>query len=181
MGNIKTRDIIILTVLLIFLVNFVFSRYIYAPIGKKIKTTKNQIIELDNQIASNISTFGNLIKIPEDLKRLRKSIMDQKVKNILLHEKVKTADEVSDILKTFLLESGIDIERISLVSSNFTDGVYTYDFQLNFKTNSINLVRFIDKVENTVSFMDISSYSIKNGTKYMDVSMSIKSKYLGKQ
>lgn len=181
MDKIKTRDIVILAVLLIFLVDYVFARYIYEPISQKIKTTKNQIIDVDNQIASNISTFNNLIKIPEDLKRLRKSILEQKVKNILLHEKVKTADEVSDILKTFLLESGIDIDKVSLTSSNITDGVYTYEFQLNFKTNSLNLVRFIDKVENTVSFMDISSYSIKNGTKYMDVSMSIKSKYLGKQ
>ncbi|UOD35605.1 hypothetical protein DSN97_04605 [Deferribacteraceae bacterium V6Fe1] len=181
MDKIKTRDIVILAVLLIFLVDYVFARYIYEPISQKIKTTKNQIIDVDNQIASNIGTFNNLIKIPEDLKRLRKSILEQKIKNILLHEKVKTADEVSDILKTFLLESGIDIDKVSLTSSNITDGVYTYEFQLNFKTNSLNLVRFIDKVENTVSFMDISSYSIKNGTKYMDVSMSIKSKYLGKQ
>ncbi|MBC7196730.1 MAG: hypothetical protein H5U39_05705 [Deferribacterales bacterium] len=181
MDKIKTRDIIILTVLLIFLVDYVFVRYVYGPIKQDISATKNQIIDLDNQIATNISTFNNLIKNPDDLKRLRKSLMEQKIKNILLHEKVKTADEISDILKTFLLESGIEIDKVSLTSSNITDGIYTYEFQLNFRTSSLNLVRFIDKVENTVSFMDISSYSIKNGTKYMDVSMSVKSKYLGKQ
>lgn len=180
MNKIKTREVAILTILLIFLCDYVFYKYIFNRIRQDKSVLKEEIINLDGVVSADVASFYQGISVFNDLKKLKVDISKQEITNTILKENINSAEDVSDILKTFLLESGIGLGKLQLSSSNKETGVLIYNFDISFVTNTKNLMKFIDKVENGVSFMDVVSYSIKTGVKDLSVSMSVRSKYMVK-
>lgn len=181
MTKVKTREIIILTILLIFFADYMFYKYVFIKIEQEKSVLKDNIMTMDGTISGDLSLFYQGISVFGDIKKLKSEISKQEITNTILKEDVHSAQEVSDILKTFLLESGIALGKLSLSSSVEEGGIAVYTFDLSFVTNTKNLMKFIDKIENSVSFMDIVSYSLKSNPENLNVSMSVRSKYVVKR
>ena len=180
MTKVKTREIIILTILLVFLTDYVFYKYVLVKIKQEKSALKEDISAMDGTISADLSLFYQGISVFGDIKKLKSEISEREITNTILKQDVHSAEEVSDILKTFLLESGIALGKLSLSSTVRDEGNVVYTFDLSFEATTKNFMKFIDKIENSVSFMEIVSYKLKSSPENLDVSMSVRGNYLVK-
>jgi ACT domain-containing protein len=175
----KKTELLLLFAVLFFFINFLYYTYVYSYLQKKKQEVSNQIIGVNNSINTELLKYNSSMNIFNKIKSIKSEIRETEDKLILLKTKVKTDIQISDIIKSLIKESGINLHDLSLKDKK-TEGnnfVYTFDVAVSGKLE--NLVRLVDKIDNKNELLKINSYNIKKEENNYKMKIIISSIYQG--
>ncbi len=181
MRNVKTREIVILAASLLILINFVFFRYIYSGYVHKRNMLIQNINSYDNKISEAIFKFHRNLKILDSIALIKKDILFSKKKIELLSSSRTTTFDMSNILKTLLVKSGVSVYGVTLSNVKIANSKKTYSFSVQIKDSLNKVLKFMDLIENYSDNMYIPSYSVKPKDGLYNVNMKVNFDYVGEK
>ncbi len=181
MKNVKVREIIILTISLLILVNFVYFRYIHKNYLRKRNELIQNINDYDVKISNSIFKFHKNLNILKTIALIKKDILFSKKKIELLNSNRTTTFDMSNILKTLLVKSGVSIYGVTLSKIITKKAKSTYSFKVQISDKLDKILRFMDLIENYSDNMYIPTYTIKPKDGLYNVNMVVNFDYVGKR
>ncbi len=181
MNRIKTREIIVLAVSLIILINFAYFRYIYSGYTQKRAVLLHGIEEYDNKISNAIFKFRKNLNILNSIILIKKDILFSKKKIELLQSSRTTTFNMSKILKTLLIQNGVSIYSVTLSNIKVDKEKSTYSFKILINDNMDKVLRFMDSIENYSENMYIPNYTVKIKDGSYGINMVVNFDYIGEK
>ncbi len=178
MNRIKFREAVLLAISLAVAINFIYFRYIYKSYITKRNTIINEINNCNKKAAQSISYFNKNLDILKKIVLIKKEILISK-RNIelLKNNRISTFD-MSNILKTLLVRSGVSVYNLSLSDIRNKNSKKIYSFKIEMKDSLKRILKFMDLIEGYSDNMYISHYTLKPKDGSYNVSMTVNFDYV---
>ncbi len=178
MSRIKFRDVILITLSLIVIINFVYFRYIYSGYKLKRETVLKKIDRCDAKTAKAISDFNKNMNLLRKIVLIKREILFSKRNIELLESNHTTTFDMSNILKTLLVKSGVYVYDLSLfgVKNRKIKRTYSFRIQIDDKLNKI--LKFMDLIESYSDNMYISNYNLRMKNGSYNITMTVNFDYV---
>lgn len=170
----KKGEIILLVAVLAVFLNFAFFSYGYNKLAVQKKKVVSSIHQLNSNISTEISLYNANLTIFNKIIALKKEITGVEESLILLKTKVRSGIQVSEVIKSLIRKSGINVHNLSLGKIKEEKGKIIYSFDVNVEGHLNNIVRLLENSDSKNELMKVDSYKLekKDGVHVMEMKIS---------
>ncbi len=173
MTSIRTRDIILLFVVLVIFVNLVYFKYVQNNLNNRIISSKNELLQLENNISNEILAYSQNLKIFKDLAYVKNEIAKYENKIQLLQSKIISEVQISQVIKALIQKNGTIINNLKLKKFQKDGYKHIFYFEVEVEGNTENLIGLINKMEDNNDFLKIDKYSWNKTDNVIKLKMDI--------
>ena len=173
MTSIKTRDIVLLFVVLLIFVNLMYFKYIQNSINNKIASSKNNLLQVETNISNEMLAYSQNLKIFKDLVYVKNEIIKLENKIQILQSKIISEVQISQVIKALIQKNGTIVNNLKLKSSKIDGFKHIFNFEVEAEGNTENLVGLIGKMEDNNDFLKIDKYSWDDSDNSIKLKMDI--------
>ncbi len=158
--NINFKQLVLLSVSLLVFINVVFFKYVWKNVVEERKRLKIECNKTYTLVGEKLNGINSKLYLFEKISSLEKEIDKQKKELKLLKKREFSAVDVSKILDTLLLKSGVNVESVQLLNLKKSNEKIEYSFKVTVMDSLQRIVKMLGIIENYGYNVYIPYYSL---------------------
>jgi len=154
--NINFKQLVLLSVSLLVFINVVFFKYVWKNVVEERKRLKIECNKTYTLVGEKLNGINSKLYLFEKISSLEK----QKKELKLLKKREFSAVDVSKILDTLLLKSGVNVESVQLLNLKKSNEKIEYSFKVTVMDSLQRIVKMLGIIENYGYNVYIPYYSL---------------------
>lgn len=173
----KKSELLLLFVVVVIFINFVFYKYGHTLLSEKKIKIANKVNILNSDIANEINIYNSNLGIFNKIITIKRETTVVEESLILLKTKVKTDVQVSEVIKSLILKSGIQVHNLVLGNISNEKGKMVYSFDLSVEGSLSSLVKLLENIDNKNELLKVNTYSMGKKENIYTMGMKISTVY----